>query len=131
RRATDGMSSVSGACDDPNLCCMSAARNDPSASAASSGTVIMIAPSQPCGRIVNGCEANGNTVRVRGCSWNPGSSSRKSTMEPTWNNARNCEELQLAAAVHTPRGGKVVRCKGFLASSDRLDRWPCATRLLM
>src|SRR5262245_32060058 len=41
RRATDGTTSVRRACDEPNRCFISVARNEPRASAASSGTVIM------------------------------------------------------------------------------------------
>src|SRR5262245_27316925 len=40
-RAKDGTSSVKRACEDPNLRCMSAARNEPKASAVNAGTVIM------------------------------------------------------------------------------------------
>src|SRR5262249_54950028 len=43
-RATEGTSSASRACDVPNLRCMSELRNEPRASAASSGTVIMASP---------------------------------------------------------------------------------------
>src|SRR4029077_15837822 len=40
-RARDGTSSVKRACKDPNLRCMSVARNEPNASAVNAGTVIM------------------------------------------------------------------------------------------
>ena len=43
-RATDGISSVKRACDDPKLRFMSVARNEPKASAANSGTVIIGRP---------------------------------------------------------------------------------------
>src|SRR5262245_12068404 len=47
-RATDGTSSVSRACEDPNLRVISEARNELNASAASSGTVIMGSSPYPC-----------------------------------------------------------------------------------
>src|ERR1700730_16773478 len=57
-RAKDGTSSVKRACEDPNLRCMSAARNEPKASAVNAGTVIM----PDCGH--EGAQSGARTLLV-------------------------------------------------------------------
>src|SRR5262245_39028212 len=70
-RATDGTSSVRRACEDPNLRVMSEARNELSASAASSGTVIMGSSPYPCsqGSIANAqAKTVGHAAPLSGCA---------------------------------------------------------------